>query len=162
MTLTALNENRVLLQNRCEVLARKGRYRKPRDNLEVKEVIVGAGERINERGFKIGAEMEMKIETLWTEQDKEVLVDTSDGFKGWRDTFLGETVSILPLFVVYRTITKRRKRHVVRATGYQTSLVMPDRGTGMRVAASRPLFWIPAFARMTEARQAAGYWTHFE
>ncbi len=28
---------------------------------------------IDERGFKIGAEMEMKIETLWEEEDKEVL-----------------------------------------------------------------------------------------
>jgi len=96
MTLTALNENRVLLQNRCEVLARKGRYRKPRDNLEVKEVIVGAGERINERGFKIGAEMEMKIETLWTEQDKEVLVNTSDGILSWVRQF--PSVIRLPLY----------------------------------------------------------------
>ena len=28
---------------------------------------------IDERGFKIGAKMEMKIETLWTEDDKEIL-----------------------------------------------------------------------------------------
>jgi hypothetical protein len=35
-------------------------------------------------------------------------------------------------------------------------------GTGMQVAASRRLFWIPAFARMTETQQAAGYWSHFE
>ncbi len=28
---------------------------------------------IDERGFKIGADMEMKIETLWTEDDKEVV-----------------------------------------------------------------------------------------
>ena len=28
---------------------------------------------IDERGFKIGAEMEMAIETFWTEDDKEIL-----------------------------------------------------------------------------------------
>ena len=36
------------------------------------------------------------------------------------------------------------------------------RHAGLDPASSRFLLWIPAFAGMTDARQAAGYWTRSE